>query len=66
MNQPFEVAGHNVAIKSTYIVDAGKFAGCGLGLPEDFAGQSQEKTDLLERRLSKLERALGLSAICDR
>jgi hypothetical protein len=33
----------------------------GISLPADFAEKAQEKADLLERRLSRLESALGLS-----
>lgn len=63
MNQPFAVAdGGSVFIsdaevrKSQMIVSA-----AGISLPADFAEKAQEKADLLERRLSRLESALGLS-----
>ena len=69
MSQPFEVTeGGQVVISRAAIDDASVsqflFSGAGLGLPEDWAQRSQEKADLLERRLSRIESALGLSPIC--
>jgi hypothetical protein len=46
---------------SQMLVSAERF---GIALPEDFGKESQEKADLLERRLSRIESALGLSPIC--
>ncbi|AJO76501.1 hypothetical protein [Pseudomonas sp. MRSN 12121] len=65
MNQPFEAAGDHFINNWSIIVDGGRFAGIGLGLPEEFGKEAQEKADLLERRLSRLEKALGLDPICD-
>jgi hypothetical protein len=45
---------------SQMLVSAEKFR---MALPEDFGKESQEKTDLLERRLSRLEQTLGLAPI---
>ncbi|WP_339479949.1 hypothetical protein [Pseudomonas sp. RL_5y_Pfl2_73] len=42
-------------LKSQMIVSA-----AGVSLPADFGEKDQEKAELLERRLSRLERALGL------
>jgi len=67
MNQPFartEDGGvfiSDAVLKSQAIVSA-----VGVSLPSDFAEKSQEKADLLERRLSRLEQALGLEPICAR
>jgi hypothetical protein len=60
MNQPFEIAEEKPSITGSVIVDAARFAGAGLGLPEDFAKESQEKADLIDRRLSRIEQALNL------
>ncbi|AEA70170.1 Hypothetical protein PSEBR_a3803 [Pseudomonas brassicacearum subsp. brassicacearum NFM421] len=49
--------------KSQFLVSAGNF---GLGLPEKFGEESKKKADVLERRLARMERALGLDPICDR
>lgn len=65
MNQPFEVSDHETRISGAVIIDAGRFAGIGIGLPDEIAVDAQEKADLLERRLLRIERALGLSLICD-
>mgnify|MGYP007010095273 CR=1 FL=1 len=67
MNQPFAVAedGHvfvsDAVLKSQAIVSA-----VGVSLPADFGERAEEKADLLERRLSRLEQAFGLEPICDR
>lgn len=45
--------------KSQMIVSA-----VGVSLPPDFAEKAQEKADLLERRLARLEKRLGLDPIC--
>jgi|GEM_PF-4017811 len=58
------VAGIGVGLASSQmLVSAEKF---GIALPKDFGKESQEKADLLERRLSRLEQALGLEPICGR
>lgn len=66
MTQPFEVSDRETRISGAVIVDAGRFAGIGIGLPDELAVDAQEKADLIERRLSRLEGVLGLEAICDR
>ncbi|MNF35831.1 hypothetical protein D3C85_1445980 [compost metagenome] len=66
MNSPYEIADDKFTIKGACIVDAGRFAGVGRGLLEDLGKVSQEKADLLERRLSRLEQAFGLDPICGR
>ncbi|WP_236202458.1 hypothetical protein [Pseudomonas carnis] len=64
MSKSFEVLDDETFINSPFIVDAGRFAGFRTGLPEEFAMGAQEKADLLERRLSRIESALGLNPIC--
>lgn len=64
MSKSFEVLDDETFINSAFIVDAGRFAGFGIGLPEEFALGAQEKADMLERRLSRIESALGLNPIC--
>lgn len=57
------VAGIGVGlVASQMLVSAENF---GIALPEDFGKESQEKADLLERRLSRLEQALGFTPLCD-
>ena len=60
MNNPFEMRNGEVHITGAIIIDAGRFAGIGVGLPEGLSDESQEKADLIERRLLRLETALGL------
>ncbi|CRN01186.1 hypothetical protein [Pseudomonas sp. 34 E 7] len=66
MNHSFEVSERENRINGAIIIDAGRFAGIGIGLSDELAVDAQEKADLLERRLSRLEGALGFEAICDR
>jgi hypothetical protein len=66
MNHSFEVSEGETHINGAIIIDAGRFAGIGIGLPDELAVDAQEKADLIERRLSRLEGVLGLEAICDR
>ena len=40
--------------------------GFGIELPKDFDMDANEKAELLERRLSRVEQALGLEPTCDR
>lgn len=55
------VAGIGVGLDlSQMLVSVDRF---GIALPEDFGKESQEKADLMERRLSRLEQALGLDPI---
>lgn len=70
MSQPFEVTESGQVVISQAAVDDACISqflvsGAGFALPEDWAERSQEKADLLERRLLRLENALGLSVICD-
>lgn len=65
MNQPFEARDNETRITGAVIVDAGRFAGIGDGLPKGSEGKSQEVADLSQRRLLRIERALGLNPICD-
>jgi hypothetical protein len=61
MNQPFArtedgcVFISEAVLKSQMIVSA-----VGVSLPADFGEKAEEKADLLERRLSRVEHALGL------
>ncbi|CAH0232183.1 hypothetical protein [Pseudomonas carnis] len=64
MNQQLEVRNNETRINGAIIIDAGRFAGIGIGLPDELAVDTQEKADLIERRLSRIESALGLNAIC--
>ncbi|WP_146021771.1 MULTISPECIES: hypothetical protein [unclassified Pseudomonas] len=65
MSEPFEVLGDQLINRRSIIIDGDRFAGVGLGLPENCGGNAQVKADLHERRLSRLEKALGLEPICD-
>lgn len=62
MTQPFDVADDQTSIKGAIIVESDRFAVFGAGLPEDFGKDAQEKADLLERRLRRIELALGIDA----
>ncbi|WP_421523060.1 hypothetical protein [Pseudomonas yamanorum] len=64
MNQPFEIADRKTNIQGAIIIDVGRFAGVGLGLQENLGKNRQEVAGLLERRLSRIESALGLNPIC--
>ena len=64
MNQPFEAWDIETRITGAVIFDAGRFAGIGFGLPKGSEEKSQEVADLSQRRLLRIERALGLSPIC--
>ena len=65
MKQLFASAGDGqVFITDTEIRESQiAFSATGFSLPHDFAEKAQEKADLLERRLSRLEQALGLDPI---
>ena len=63
MNHPFEVRDREAHIDGAVIIDAGRFAGIGVGLPAGLSDKSQEKADLIERRLLRLETALGLEPV---
>lgn len=66
MSHSFEVSERESRINGSIIIDAGRFAGIGVGLSDEFAVDAQEKADLIERRLSKIEEAIGLDPICGR
>jgi len=65
MNKPFAITEDGGSLisgvetlRSQLIVSA-----VGVSLPADFGKKHQEKADLLERRLSRLESELGLSPL---
>jgi len=65
MSQPFAVTEegeylNEATISSQMLVAPAKF---GIGLPEGFGKEAQEKADLIERRLCRLEQALNLGPI---
>lgn len=60
MTKPFEVEDNKTRISGVTIVAAERLTGFGAGLPEEFGVESQEKAELLERRLSRLEKEIGL------
>ena len=63
MNQPFALNDDgSVSILNSQMI----VSGVGISLPEDWGQKQQEKADLLERRLSRLESELGLSPLDDR
>lgn len=65
MSQALETDDRETYITNA-IIDAGRFLGTGFGLAEGFGEKSQEVADLLERRLSRLDQALGFDPICAR
>lgn len=64
MNQPFAIAEDGqVLIKKSEILESQMIVSpIGVSLPDDFAEKAQEKADLLERRLRRIELALGIDA----
>lgn len=65
MNQPFGVTEDGQVVVSVAGIDEVStsmrlFSGASIEMPEGWAGRSQEKADLLERRLSRIEAALGM------
>ncbi|SDS80025.1 hypothetical protein SAMN05216496_2455 [Pseudomonas sp. Z003-0.4C(8344-21)] len=68
MNQPFafDDEGRTYVNESEILRGQMIVSAAGISLPADFAEKAQEKADLLERRLSRLEQALGLEPICGR
>lgn len=65
MNQPFEMtATGQVVINGAEVLRSQMLvSAAAIALPEDFGKESAEKADLLERRLSRLEKELGLPQI---
>ena len=68
MSQPFAVTENGQVVFSQVAVDDAcvsqlMVSGVGIELPEGWAEHSQEKADLLERRLSRLELALNLDPL---
>ncbi|MEG8233847.1 hypothetical protein [Pseudomonas orientalis] len=66
MNHSFEVSEREAHVNGAIIIDAGRFAGIGIGLPDELAVAAQEKADLIERRLLRIEEAIGLGPTCGR
>lgn len=67
MNQPFAFDEKGQVFISEAEILKGQMivSAVGVSLPPDFAEKSQDKADLLERRLLRLECSLGLDPICD-
>lgn len=65
MNQPFAIDenGRNYINESEILKDQMIVSAAGISLPADFAEKAQEKADLLERRLARLENELGLNPL---
>ena len=65
MNQPFAVADDGSVFISDAEVRTSQMivSAAGISLPADFAEKAQEKADLLERRLARLEKKLGLNPL---
>lgn len=67
MNQPFARAEDgSVFISDAVLKSQAIFSATGVSLPAACGEKIEEKADLLERRLSRLEQALGLEPICVR
>ncbi|MBI6621640.1 hypothetical protein YA0783_25460 [Pseudomonas corrugata] len=69
MNNPFGVNEEGRVFISDAQVKEGCMSirlvsGIGIEMPDGWAERAQEKADLLEHRLSRIEQALGLSSIC--
>jgi hypothetical protein len=64
MSQPFafDEEGRAYVNESEILKDQMIVSAAGISLPADFAEKAQEKADLLERRLRRLEAALGFEA----
>jgi len=59
MNQPFAINDDgSVSILGSQMIASG----VGIALPDDWEQKQQEKADLLERRLQRIESALGFDA----
>lgn len=60
MNQPFAINDEGaVSILGSQMIASG----VGIALPDDWEQKQQEKADLLERRLVRLEKELGLAPL---
>ena len=66
MNQPFafDEEGRAYVDESEILKGQMIVSTAGISVPADFAKKAQEKADLLERRLARLEKELGLDPIC--
>lgn len=64
MDQPFAFDEEGRAYVNASEILKGQMivSAAGISLPSDFAEKAQEKADLLERRLSRIENALGFNA----
>ena len=64
MNQPFAFDEEGQVFISEAEILKGQMivSAVGVSLPPDFAEKAQEKADLLERRLRRIELALGIGA----
>ncbi|MBJ2254737.1 hypothetical protein JFT59_26445 [Pseudomonas sp. MF6784] len=65
MNHPFGVTENGQIVISGTAIDEGcvsmrLVSGAGIEVPEGWGERAQENADLLERRLARLEQALGL------
>ncbi|ROM84882.1 hypothetical protein V5F23_09875 [Pseudomonas sp. WP18] len=59
MNQPWVLNDDgSVSILNSQMIASGM----GISLPDDWSSKQQEKADLLERRLRRIELALGIDA----
>ncbi|MDD0980406.1 hypothetical protein [Pseudomonas shahriarae] len=65
MNQPFafDEEGRAFINESEILTSQMIVSAVGVSLPPDFAEKAQEKADLLERRLVRLEKELGFNPL---
>lgn len=65
MKHHVEIHADNARIAEAAVFDAKRFVSVEIGLPEGSTDSSERVADLLQRRLSRLERRLGFDPICD-
>jgi hypothetical protein len=65
MSEPFIVNDEGALLISEATIMESQIicSGVGLGLPEDFGKEAKKQEELLERRLSRIELALGLGPL---